>query len=179
MRLMLSIIRLVHRINLSWKYWKLDSVFWHKQTSFPDRKCHKNYFGNVCSWSLCASSSDSRTLLLCYQTGSALIHCLNVMSSLCHLIITVYYLMFALYVACRTKSSWTRSSTTVKSTAHLSCLVGVTDCNFNIVRCPCIAMDLFVKCHLKLHIDMTLHYITLLYDISWGRICWWLMNHFT
>ena len=34
----------------------------------------------------------------------------------------------------------------------------VTDCNFNTVRCPC--NDLFAKCHLELHIDITLHHIT-------------------
>jgi len=33
----------------------------------------------------------------------------------------------------------------------------VTDCNFNIVRCPCNGLCL-VKCHLNLHIDITLHY---------------------
>ena len=34
----------------------------------------------------------------------------------------------------------------------------VTDCNFNIVRSP--VTDLFVKCHLKLHIDITLHVVS-------------------
>ena len=38
----------------------------------------------------------------------------------------------------------------------------VTDCNFNIVRCPCNGLCL-VKCHLNLHIDITLHYILNLY----------------
>ena len=32
----------------------------------------------------------------------------------------------------------------------------MTDCNFNIVRCPCNGLCL-VKCYLNLHIDITLH----------------------
>jgi len=34
----------------------------------------------------------------------------------------------------------------------------VTDCNFNIVRCPCNGLCR-VKRHLNLYIDITLHYI--------------------
>ena len=61
-------------------------------------------------------------------------------------------------------------STIILFTMVFSC---VTDCNFNIVRCPCNGLCL-VKCHLNLHIDI-LHYITLPQLASYGRSMRWVV----